>query len=374
MEHTKEEAYTLKTFFQKLWIRQGAGEAFRGSSKEDFAAWQQDLRGKLEEITGWNRLCTMEAELGMRHRSVRIEERKGPDGITEIKEKIETLPGVWMPYWILLPKERGTQARLPLMLCFPAHGANKETVAEIPENAAAREKIKRSPKEAYGRAFARRGYLAVCPDPAGFGERQEDTPLEDRYFGGGRDWNPLGSSCRALSETAASFGLSLAGIMAFEQSILLSSLKERSDLGLDSARTGCAGFSGGGMLALWLAALDPGVGLCVVSGYLHRWKDTMLDTHLCPCNCVPGVWNLADLSDVAELIAPRPLFAENGTRDIESGRRGIEGPREAADRIREAYALLEAEKNFVFSMPEGLHAFHGTCYDFVDAFLKQERG
>ena len=67
---------------------------------------------------------------------------------------------------------------------------------------------------------------------------------------------------------------------------------------------------------MWLAAMDERIRLAVISGYIHGYYDSILECHLCPCNYAPSLWLLGDISDICALIAPRPLFAENGTEDV----------------------------------------------------------
>lgn len=138
---------------------------------------------------------------------------------------------------------------------------------------------------------------------------------------------------------------------------------------IDGKRIGCMGFSGGGQYAMWLAAMDQRIQAAVVSGYVHGYYDSILDVHLCPCNYAPRLWRLGDISDICSLIAPRPLFVENGLDDPLNGYRGIEGPKEQVDRIRKAYRLYGQEGNLVHVTPEGGHQWYGECYEFLDRML-----
>lgn len=120
---------------------------------------------------------------------------------------------------------------------------------------------------------------------------------------------------------------------------------------------------------MWLSALDERVRLCVISGYVHGYLDSLLDCHLCPCNYAPGLWTLGDISDICSLIAPRPLFVENGIDDIENGPDGISGPRRQLAKIMEAYQLFGQEKLLIHYTPASPHRWHGGCYQFVDKWL-----
>lgn len=365
-----KETYSYKGFFQDLYRTQGAQLHFAPPdfvSAETCRRHQEKLRDKLKELLGWDRLEQIDRQRQPQPELHRLWERTEPDGILVRSLSIQTLPGVRMPFYVLFPKDWQDGERRPVMICLPAHGANKEVVAGIADTPQAAEKLKRTPLEAYGRSFTERGYIAVCPDPSGFGLRQEAPASEDISFLGRRPFDPLGSSCHVLSETAEAFGLSLAGLIAWDNRKLLDYLETVSWAETD--RIGCAGFSGGGLSTMWIAALDARVRLAVISGYIHGYYDCMMDTHLCSCNYVPGLWNIADISDIASLIAPRPLFVENGLEDIESGPVGIQGPEEQVSRIRNVYKSLGADEKLVMSTPPGPHAWHASCYAFVDRYL-----
>ena len=117
---------------------------------------------------------------------------------------------------------------------------------------------------------------------------------------------------------------------------------------------------------MWLAAMDERILAAVVSGYVHGYYESIMDVHLCPCNYAPDLWELGDISDICSLIAPRPLFVENGIQDPENGRCGIDGPAEQVARIRKAYEIYGKEQNLKFVTPQGKHRWYGLCYDFLN--------
>lgn len=125
---------------------------------------------------------------------------------------MQTLPGVFMPFYMMVPEGSQASHPLPVMIALPAHGASKESVAGVLSSPGVREKLEWSPKENYGQVFARKGYLVFCPDPPGFGERQEPLSMEDAAFLGSPSQNPLGSSCKNLTITAEALGLTFAGL------------------------------------------------------------------------------------------------------------------------------------------------------------------
>lgn len=417
--------YSYKKFFQDLYRIQKRGLHFEGSTREEFEAFRPEAVKRLKKLLGWDVLASAELELNggkpVTPDPILLEERH-EDGRILRRISIRTLPGVRMPFWLLIPDgsdgETGTAAagsaaeeagtaqlsapqqrssrhsgvqsgtvlsgaaqpdpaklsahpgnsRFRTMLCLPAHGSNKDVVAGVESCPEVSEKLKATPKEAYGREFCRQGYAAVCPDLSGFGERQEHTPLEDQGFSKGTiRSNPLGSSCARLSQTAEALGVSLAGLESYDLKKLLDYIVTLPYI--DADRIGCAGFSGGGLNTMWIAALDERIRTAVISGYIHGYYNSILETHLCACNFVPDLWREADIPDIASLIAPRPLYVENGLQDHESGPMGIADPTEQVAKIRRVYSLFGAERLVEQAAPEGPHAWYGTCYDFVSRNL-----
>lgn len=280
---------------------------------------------------------------------------------------MQTLPGVFMPFYMMVPEGSQASHPLPVMIALPAHGASKESVAGVLSSPGVREKLEWSPKENYGQVFARKGYLVFCPDPPGFGERQEPLSMEDAAFLGSPSQNPLGSSCKNLTITAEALGLTFAGLALWDMMGLVDYISTLP--AADSARIGCCGFSGGGLDTLWLVAMDDRIRLAVISGYLHSTGKSILETHLCTCNFVPELWLNYDIGDIAALIAPRPAFYENGIRDILNGPDGIQDPLNQFHKIQKIYKLFEKEDAIAHGSFDGPHMWYGLGYEFVDRYL-----
>lgn len=299
-------------------------------------------------------------------RAEELEEVK-EDGYVRKKYRMETLPQVYMPFYLLIPDNAREGKKNRTMIAIPAHGANKDTVAGVISNDEVKDKLKKTPKESYGKEFVKRGYVVLCPDPPGYGERIERPAREDKAFVPDLQVSVLGASCKNLAQTAEALGLSFQGLVLWDMMCLVDFAAEQSYI--DAERIGCAGFSGGGLYTLWLAAMDERIKLAVISGYIHSYYDSILDTHLCPCNYLPKLWQCADICDIASLIAPRYLFMENGTYDVLNGPRGIAGPKEQAEKIHRMYQLCGKQERVIHLAFEGIHEWYGGCYDFVNQYL-----
>lgn len=360
-----ERMYSYRKFFQNQYREQGQRFAFRAESIQEAKQWSRKFRKAIWETLGFPVLEQMTEN--SRLKSAELLDEVQEDGWLRRKYVMETLPDVFMPFYMLIPDGVSGDRPAQAMLTIPAHGANKNTVCGVCDTPEERKKIADAPLECYGQEFARQGYVVFCPDPPGYGERTEPASNEDKSFLPGFWKNSLDSSCKDLAQTAEALGFSLTALEVWDLMKLMDFACGCAEVRKENgqARVGCAGFSGGGQYTMWLAALDERVCVSVVSGYVHGYYDSILDCHLCPCNYAPKLWLLGDVCDICSLIAPRPLFVENGTEDVENGTCGIDGPKRQVAQIRKAYELFHAQNNLVHSTPEGVHRWYGGCYDFV---------
>lgn len=367
---------SYKAFFQKLYRLnvQKYGCSFQNS--EQFTTWQKNFREAIEEQSGIRMLksCFGEYLYHMPVVTDAMEDGKKQqdkeEGYRKERMVIETLPGVYMPFWVLIPDGVDEEHPARAMLTIPAHGANKNTVCGIAENEAEKKKLAQTPLEAYGKEFAQRGYLVFCPDPPGYGSRLEPLSMEDAAFTLG-ERSSLDCSCKELAETAEALGLSFMALEVWDLSVLLNYICTRKDILQTDGKLkiGCCGFSGGGQYTMWLAALDERIQLSVISGYVHGYYDCMMESHMCPCNYVPGMWQLGDIGDICSLIAPRPIYIENGIQDVENGPDGEKGPGRQVEKIKNTYRICGYEKNVKNIMLPGKHQWFGSCYSFVEGLL-----
>jgi hypothetical protein len=103
----------------------------------------------------------------------------------------------------------------------------------------------------------------------------------------------------------------------------------------------------------------------VVSGFLNTFRDSVLSMHHCIDNFVPGLLLDAEMSDIAGLIAPRPLWCENGDRDPIFPVRAF---RKALRDVRKIYGVFGDTSLCNGEVFEGNHRFHGVG---AWAFLKK---
>ncbi|WP_449462275.1 acetylxylan esterase [Tardisphaera miroshnichenkoae] len=135
-------------------------------------------------------------------------------------------------------------------------------------------------------------------------------------------------------------------------------------------RIGIMGASSGGALALYLSALDDRIAATAISAYLNTYKDSIptVRTH-CVDNYLPGMLKYAEIHDAAALIAPRPLFAENGIYDPGFP---IGGFRVAVEKVGQAYKPFGASDEFESYELKGGHAMTYRPAEFMEKRLVKQ--
>lgn len=334
---------TLPSMLRKFdkYARQ---DCFAGHTREEFEAWREEVKQLLEDLLGLKKMEKSSL------RPVTEEVTILPGNIRREHVRIQVEPEVWMPMYLLIPEGAGSRTRP--FLCPPGHnGAGKYSVAGVSGYPAVEEKIRQYGYD-YGLQLAKLGYVAVCPDCRGFGERREEQ--EDTLDPAAA----LKGDCYFLAHMGEPLGIPVAGMLAWDLMRAADYLKERGQW--DTDNISCLGFSGGGMQAMWLAALDSRVKLAVVSGYLYGFRDSLLTMNRnCSCNYVPRLWEHLDMGDIASLIAPRPFLVQSCLNDRLNGPRGIANVTEQVEIVRKAYSLYGAEDRLIHELCQGPHQWHG---------------
>lgn len=321
--------------------------AFRGGGRAQVSVWQKKARRRLAERLGLQHFkpCPPRA---VKIATVRLE------GLVREEWRLRTEQDVWMPYYLFLP-DRGAGRPLPLVICPHGHcSAGKWATGgrwDVPEM----QPIIKEYNYDYGVQIARAGFITVCPDARGFGERREPLKQGDRQNAAFFATN----SCHNLTVAGAPLGLTVQGMWTWDLMRLLDFLW--TDPRIDRRRIGCAGLSGGGMQTLDLAALDPRIQAAVVSGYFYGIQESLLiQSNNCICNMVPGLWRDFDMGDIGALIAPRGLFIETGDCDGLNGRSNLSNVRSQLRISRKTFAALGEGGRLRQHVFHGPHRWDGS--------------
>ncbi|WP_328337757.1 dienelactone hydrolase family protein [Streptomyces violaceus] len=206
-----------------------------------------------------------------------------------------------------------------------------------------------------GDELARRGYVVLCLDALGWGDR-----------------GPLAyEQQQALASNFYNLGSSLAGLMAREDQRAAAFLAGLDRV--DARRVAAVGFSMGAYRAWQTAALSDHVAAAASVCWMTGLKEMMV-----PGNNTlrgqsaywmlhPGLARHLDIPDVASIAAPRPMLFMNGGLDTLFP---AEGVRVAYDKLRAVWGSRHAEQRIrMKTWPELGHVFTHAMQDEVVSWL-----
>ena len=195
----------------------------------------------------------------------------------------QTLPGVYATANLYIPDGGG---KFPAVLVMMGHSFSGRLDDKY---------------QALGHTLAINGYVALCIDPWGAGER---TTIHAQFEDHG-DENNLGSSLMNIGEPLIGIEISenMRGID------LLCSLPN-----VDTLKIGATGSSGGGNQTMWLAAMDQRVKAAVPVVSAGTFESYIMGTP-CICEVLPGGLNLTEEAEILSLVAPRAIKMCNHQKD-----------------------------------------------------------
>jgi cephalosporin-C deacetylase-like acetyl esterase len=207
----------------------------------------------------------------------------------------------------------------------------------------------------YGEQMARAGYLTICPDLRGFGERSDK-----------HDHIPGRDRCNVNFVIGAILGTYTLTLNIWDMMKCIDYLETRPEV--DPARIGMMGLSQGGTMTTFTTAVEPRIRAADIIGYVNPWREFGVKReNFCGSQVVPSIYRYLDTHDIAGLIAPRPLLLEMGVYDscfrIEDMLDGYEG-------VRRIYRAAGVEERLWADVHSGPHAFAGNkAFDFFAKYL-----
>ena len=263
-----------------------------------------------------------------------------------------------LPLYLLVPKK--IEGKRPAMLALHGHGYGVKDIVGLWEDGS-----ERLEPDGYHDDFACRlanqGFVVAAPEISCFGERRM---AHESTFG----TNGLSATCYNVATYAMMLGGSAAGLRVMDGLRVVDYLRTLKFVAGD--RIGVMGISGGGMHAFLSAAMDPRLRAAVISGYFCDWRHSILAMFHCTCNFVPGMLQLGELSDLAALIAPRPLLVEHGEKDEIFP---IAHVKRTVAKAKRAWKVFGAEDVFETDYFQGRHRINGpAAYAFLARHLGLE--
>ena len=332
----QQAAFDTEAYGQERYKSAPMRLTFNATARKPAEAWQKKLRSKVAELVGG--FPSQRGDL----KPVTLETRDFP-GYRREKFVIETRPGLHLLGYLLTPKQG--KAPHPAVICLPGHGRGVDDIVGIDDKGR-----ERTDKAGYQHDFAlqvvEKGMAAVAIEQLAFGCRRD---ARSRKGGLGR------SSCQPSAGAALLLGETMVGWRVWDVMRTIDWIETRKEL--DAKRVGVTGISGGGTITVFSAALDTRLQAAFASGYLCTFRDSIYSISHCIDNYVPGILQWGEMYYVAGLIAPRPFFAESGTRDDIFP---VNGAKESFAKVKRVYEVFGAGDKAGHEIFEGEHSWHGA--------------
>ncbi|MDH3602519.1 MAG: alpha/beta hydrolase family protein, partial [Candidatus Tectomicrobia bacterium] len=306
---------------------------FQATTRQEWQTWRTDLTARLAQLLKLERLPRDFAP------SAQVVEHVELEGVKREKIWLTTEPGLHIPLYLFIPLDAAPPH--PAVIVFHGHGLGKrETAGELHtyQNRAALE-------------VAKAGFVTVAPDNRGFGE----------LGWSGRSYDVIHHKDIIIN---LMMGRTALGAFLHDAQKLVDYLQTRPEV--DATRIATAGCSLGGVLAVWSAALDSRIQAVVSSAtfgspsrqgmasrLLHVSEEMLDHYHKLPVYTefhVPGLFQYANATDVAGLIAPRPMLF-----DIDAGDKPSYPDVMAA--IGKVYGLVGASDRLDIFLHDNGHTF-----------------
>ena len=343
--------YTSLEQMKALYKSKGCQKRFTGNSIAELKIWQKENRKLFAQLLGFDTFAPCKNEF--------IElERVEFEKFTRIKYLLQTEEMVYVPSYLLIPNDIKSGEKRKVIIAAHGHFQNfKESVAGVIESPGVAADMAEF-NITYGIKFVEMGYIVFCPDARGFGER---TELQEQGEG---KWK---CTCKNLNRMGIPLGRCAIGMSVWDLVKLIDYIYTRPDC--DPNYIGAAGLSGGGLQALYLAAVDERVKCVCTSGYFYGALESLLVlNNNCDCNYVPNLWTHFDMGDIAALLAPRALIIETGTKDPLNGESNLINIANQFEIAKKAYAVYDNINKIKHTTFEGGHKW---CGDDVYPFFEK---
>ena len=291
----------------------------------DFTTWQTDLRRRLRDI-----MAIRAIENRAVRSTVRPDSETGRYTVDRVEFQAE--PGQIVPGYLLRPKN--AKRPLPVMICLQGHSPGMHI------------SIGRGKTEAEIESIRGGRDIAVQAVGHGWGA----LAIEQRAFGE-RAVNEMACGDVALGELLR--GRPLTGQRVFDVMRAVDFIAGQPDL--DARRIGCMGNSTGGTVSFYAACVDERIRMAVVSCSFGTFESTWLYKPHCACGYLPGMLKVADMPDLAGLIAPRHLILVAGKKDRIARFDGVE---EGFRMAKRSFAAAACADHVVLLAAEGGHQFY----------------
>lgn len=239
---------------------------------------------------------------------------------------LEILPGLNTQLWILDP----IKSNYKTVLYLPGHDKHgaRGSFSDYGQEDPFHKWLPLKLREA--------GFRVLVPELIGFGKAVKEN-YSDGYKG-----------CYANSELLLMYGMTLAGLRAFQAQCVMDAASELLDINSFLVY----GVSGGGFIASLLSSADSRIEAAVISNYGASFRSSIMAMEHCVDNYIPGILDIGECADIIGLSAPLPLLLTNGRNDRIFPHSGV---CETSEELKKIYTISGKPDNFISHTHSGAH-------------------
>ena len=339
---------SIETLYRRMVAETPQSHGYGCRKGESVATWQRRLRRKLLELLA----IDARAKLAPHVRFVEEVKCKGRSrglgGYLRRRGYMLAADGLAVPFYLLEPLPR-PEGKLGVCIAAHGHGPGKDIPVGIARDEKARKLIVGGQRD-YALQAVGEGYLTIVPEFRGFGELMLPEDVQKQT-----DCGCDQLALRSFHLARPLMGQRLSDVMQFLDWAL-------AHKDVDRKRVVITGNSGGGMMSLFTAAIDKRITAAAPSCYFSSFAASILGMQHCGCNYVPGLQRVAEMSDLAGLVAPRPMLIIAGTKDRFFPIDAVRGGFAAAKKI---YTNAGAAENLELFEGAGGHRYYAhRVWDF----------
>lgn len=248
-------------------------------------------------------------------------------------------PHADVPGYLCLPANG--EPPYPVMICLQGHNSGMHISVGLDDKEEAEMPAQGDRDFALG--CLGRGWAALCIEQRSFGQRAERTQQKTA---------PLGF-CHDATMQSLMLGRPLMGQRVYDVDRAIDLLHTLPEI--DPRRIGVMGNSGGGAVSLYAAGLLDRIAFTIVSCAFCSFDASKMSLYHCGCGYIPGVLQVAEMDDLAGLVAPKPMVIVAGAEDEILP---IDGVRAGADHVQRIYRSADAEDRFALVVGAAGHRFY----------------
>ncbi len=341
----KDQVYHSAHHFSANYAVAERRFSYENKKTATWQQWQSDARAALTALLGLDQMKRQMADFRPTGKLLREEKA---DGFVRQFWIVHTEPTVPLPLIVLLPS--GKKGPLPLVLTPHGHGRSTQAYAGVFTDSVEQASIQAGERDVAVQAV-KEGYIAIAPTTRAFGEtRTEEDIKENKPF-----------SCRIQLMHDLLLGRTPVGDRVWDMQRILD--WAIVNFNVDTSRVAITGNSAGGTVTLFAAAIDTRFTLAAPASYFSTFEGSIGSIAHCDCNYIPGILNWGRMSDVAGLIAPRPISVIHGKKDEIYP---IAETRKAFDQLRNIYEAAGAASRLqLYEGSEGHRYYQAGAWPFI---------